>query len=219
MSGRTLRLSDADRHHLISGAAALGLTLDRNVVAQLTRFADLLDLWSPRVNLLSCSSGRELVERHLLDSLAVAAVLPDDGLVVDLGTGAGFPGVPLAVVKNDQPWVLVESRRRRVSFLREVRRTLGLLNVEIFEGRAEDPPASLANRAAGVVTRAVWSGETILDIAPRWLSSSGRLFWMRSDATPAAACSRGMRQANRARYQVGSGPMRSVEIFQMTTTE
>jgi 16S rRNA (guanine527-N7)-methyltransferase len=200
---------------LVSGAAALGVTLDRHVVTQLARFADLLDLWAPRMNLLSCGSGRELVERHLLDSLAVAPLLPESGLIVDLGTGAGFPGVPLAALRWSQPWAFIESRRRRATFLREVRRTLDLRHVEIVEQRAETPPVELDRRAAAVVTRAVWSDETLLDIAPRWLGKGGRLFWMRSDPLPATTPTSGMAFDSRVQYRIGRDRMRIVEILRV----
>jgi 16S rRNA (guanine527-N7)-methyltransferase len=213
VSRRTLRLSDADRRHLISGAAALGVVLDREVVLQLTRFAELLDLWAPKMNLLSCGSAREIVERHFLDSLAVAPMLPESGLIVDLGTGAGFPGVPLAVLRSTQPWALVESRRRRSTFLREVRRTLGLHHVEIVEGRAESPTAELAGRASAVVTRAVWSDSSLLEIAPRWLEPNGRLFWMRSRALPDGIGLSGMHRDDLVRYQIGGDRVRLVEIL------
>jgi 16S rRNA (guanine527-N7)-methyltransferase len=168
------------------------------------------------MNLLSCSSGRELVERHFLDSLAVAPLLPETGLVVDLGTGAGFPGVPLAVLRSPQPLALVESRRRRTTFLREVRRTLDLRHVEIVEGRAEAPPAILTAQAAAVVTRAVWSDDTVLDVSRRWLDANGRVFWMRSDPLPDVTLWAGMERNGRIQYRIGSDRARTVEILRKT---
>ncbi|MEO6025451.1 MAG: 16S rRNA (guanine(527)-N(7))-methyltransferase RsmG [Candidatus Binatia bacterium] len=182
-------------------------------MAKLSQYADLLDLWSPKVNLLSCGSALELVDRHLLDSLAVAAVLPESGSIVDLGSGAGFPGIPLAILRPDQSFVLVEVRRRRATFLREVRRTLGLGNVEILEQRAETPPTANAKSAEAVVTRAVWSDESLLEIAARWLSGTGRLFWMRSDPWTGEMTDGVGRE--RIQYQVGQGRLRTVEILRL----
>jgi len=210
---RTLRLTPADQQHLVTGAAALGISIPRGAVSKLSQYADILDLWSPKVNLISCGSALELVERHLLDSLAVAAVLPESGSVVDLGSGAGFPGIPLAILRPDQSFFLVEVRRRRATFLREVRRALGLGNVQILEQRAETPPLAIAKAAEAVVTRAVWSNDSLLEIAARWSSDTGGLFWMRSDPLPAVADGGVGRE--RIQYRVGQGRLRTVEIFRI----
>jgi 16S rRNA (guanine527-N7)-methyltransferase len=218
MTARTLRLSVPEQGHLITGAAALGTSLDATAVAQLARFADLLDLWSPKVNLLSCGSARELIDRHLLDSLAVGPLLPSSGSIVDLGTGAGFPGVPLAVVRADQRFVLVEVRRRRATFLREVRRTLQLTNVEVLEQRAETPPMERQGAAEAVVTRAVWSDDSLLGICSRWLSPTGRIFWMRSDPLAEAPTLAGIERDHRFQYQIGTHRLRTIEVLRPTPT-
>jgi 16S rRNA (guanine527-N7)-methyltransferase len=213
VSRRTLRLSETDRQHLIAGAAALGIVLDREAIAQFARFADFLDVWAPKMNLLSCGSGRELVERHFLDSLAAAPVIPDSGLMVDLGTGAGFPGIPLALLRPQQPWLLVECRRRRTTFLREVRRALDLRQVEILEQRAEAPPEARTGKGVGVVTRAVWADTRFCEIAARWVLPDGSLFWMRSEPWPAGAATPGFRRDGRMQYRIGEQRLRTIEVL------
>lgn len=94
-----------------------------------------------------------LWERHLLNSAAVAPLLPTGGLVVDVGSGAGFPGVVLAAVRPDLEVMLLEPMERRVAWLDEVVRALGLANVTVVRGRAEDQHGVL--RAAAVTARAV----------------------------------------------------------------
>jgi 16S rRNA (guanine527-N7)-methyltransferase len=210
---RTLRLTLAEQRHLVGGAAALGITVPREALAKFCQYADLLDLWAPKINLVSCGSALELVDRHILDSLALATLLPVAGSVVDLGSGAGFPGLPLAILRPNQPFFLVEVRRRRATFLNEVRRALGLRNVEILEQRAETPPPASVRFAEAVVTRAVWSDESLLEIAARWLSGTGRLFWMRSDPWPGVLDDRISRE--RFQYQVGNGPLRAVEVIRL----
>jgi 16S rRNA (guanine527-N7)-methyltransferase len=185
------------------------------MVANLVRFADLLDLWSSRTNLISCSSARELVDRHFLDSLAIAPLLPDTGSIVDLGTGAGFPGIPLATIRPQQRFVLVESRRRRVSFLREAKRTLDLMNLEILEQRAEVPGTARENGAAAVISRAVWSDHSFLEIAGRWLDPSGRIFWMRSVPLPDRPSTGGFARERTVRYRIGSERLRVVDILRL----
>lgn len=213
MKTTSLRLTDSEREYLTAGAAVLGIELDTDTVTNFGRFADVLDLWSPRVNLISCGSARELVERHFLDSLAVAPLLPETGRIVDLGSGAGFPGLPLAILRPQQNLVLVEVRRRRVNFLREVRRTLGLDNVEILDRRAEILPLEYEHQAEGVVSRAVWSEESILEIASGWLRPEGRLFWMRSEPLPASLGVDALIRERTVRYRIGSDRLRTVEVL------
>ena len=213
MSGSTLRLTAADRDHLAAGAAALGVELTDAMLNDLVRFADMLDLWSRKMNLVSCASSRELIERHLLDSLAVAPHLPDTGLVVDLGSGAGFPGIPLAIHRRSQSFVLVEARRKRATFLNEVRRTLDLSNVEVLEGRAETPPAAHREAAEGVVSRAVWSGDDFPVIAASWLAPAGRAYWMRSESLSDAQVTVPLKRLHSARYRIGRDRPKVVETL------
>ncbi|MGH7898752.1 MAG: 16S rRNA (guanine(527)-N(7))-methyltransferase RsmG, partial [Candidatus Binatia bacterium] len=88
-------------------------------------------------NLISAASRQEIVDRHLLDSLAVLPLLGSARALADFGSGAGFPGLPLAVVKPDTDVHLIESRRRRANFLRHTVRTLELRNAFVHEMRAE----------------------------------------------------------------------------------
>lgn len=208
-----LRLSEADRRRLSEGAAALGVGLDSTALSKLTAYADLLGVWGERVNLISCGSAYELVERHLLDSLAVEPLLPETGTLVDLGSGAGLPGVPLAIAAVSRTTILVEARRRRASFLREVRRSLPLANVEVAEARAEAPSASQRGGADAVVVRAVWSRPSDLAVAGDWLRPGGRLFWMRGDgASPLPGIER-LTWERRTSYQIGGGRPRAIEVF------
>jgi 16S rRNA (guanine(527)-N(7))-methyltransferase RsmG len=207
-------LQESEREHLVSGAATLGIELDSIALANFCRFADVLDLWSPRVNLISCRSAHELVERHFLDSLALASELPDTSPVVDLGTGAGFPGVPLAILKPGQRYVLVEARRRRAAYVREVRRTLELDNVEVFEGRAELPPAKHRHAAGVVLSRAVWADDALPSVAVDWLGIDGRLFWMRSQSLQTVPPP--FVRERVLRYQIGGHRPRCVEILKVS---
>lgn len=166
------------------------------------------------MNLVSCSSSRELVDRHLLDSLAVNAVAPDSGVVVDLGSGAGFPGLPLAIIRPKQAVVLVEARQKRASFLAEVKRTLSLANVDIVAGRAEAPPPKLAGIASVVISRAVWSDETLLRVADGWLSPEGVILRMRGESQPLLpAQGASFVVSSSTAYRIGDGPGRSVDVI------
>lgn len=214
MTATSLRLREADRDHLVAAAAVLGIELTACAVTDICRFVDVLDLWSARMNLISCRSPRELVDRHLLDSLAVAQTLPDEpALVVDLGSGAGFPGLPLAIVRPDLRFALVEVRRRRASFLNEVRRTLKLANVEVMEQRAERPPARCEHAAALVVSRAVWADHEIADVAAEWLGEGGVLVWMRSTPLSDDFSTEFYRREVPLQYRIEANRPRCIEVL------
>jgi hypothetical protein len=102
-----------------------------------------------------------------------------------------------------------------VTFLREVRRTLHLSNVDVVEGRAETPPAHYRQAAAGVLSRAVWSGEDFPAIAPAWLAPSGRVYWMRSDPLAIGERAEPLRQIQAVRYQIGSDRLKTLEILEL----
>ncbi len=109
----------------------------------------LLTEWNQRLNLSAVRDSEEIVVRHFCESLALASVLPSVGTVVDLGSGAGFPGVPLAVVRPACQVSLVESDIKKAVFLREA--SLGLANVRVLRARGEE----LAERTDWLVSRAV----------------------------------------------------------------
>lgn len=214
MTRGSLRLTEADRQHLAVTAAVLGVEVSQTAISELARFADILDLWGRKMNLVSCSSSRELVDRHLLDSLAVNALISDSGLVVDLGSGAGFPGIPLSIIRPQQSIVLVEVRQKRTSFLAEVKRTLSLSNVEIVTGRAETPPTCFVGRASVAVSRAVWPDETLVRVANGWLSKDGIILRMRSEAqVPLERPDDSFVLASSARYRIGSRVSRCIDVI------
>ena len=121
---------------LIDGARALGLELDETQVSKLTAHLDLLDEWGQRMNLTAIRERSQQITKHLLDSLTVVPWLRGQR-VADIGSGAGFPGIPLAIVLPQLHFALVESTGKKCRFLEHVRDTLGLTNVEIVQSRAE----------------------------------------------------------------------------------
>ena len=122
---------------------------------RLARFLAELDAWRRRVNLVGRLSSEELVS-HALESALGAALLPRNGAVVDIGTGGGFPGVPLAIVLPELSVTWLEPREKRAAFLRHVARALPAGNAVVRVARAEDLPDSrfdfATSRAVGIET-------------------------------------------------------------------
>ena len=135
--------TDADTQRLQEGLQRLSVTLDETAFAKVVQWARLLKQWNRTFNLLGNSDSAHLIDEHLLDSLAIVPVLerylprPEEALV-DVGTGAGFPGILLAIVQPQRPIYLVEPVGKKVAFLRQSVLTLGLKNATVLAGKIED---------------------------------------------------------------------------------
>ena len=121
---------------LVAGAAALGLTLSAAQSAQLLRLAEELRRWNKAYNLPAITDPQEILTHHLLDSLAAQPDLAGD-TVADVGTGAGFPGLPLAVVNPQRRFTLIDAVDKKLRFVAHAARELGLDNVTTWHGRVE----------------------------------------------------------------------------------
>lgn len=119
---------------LEEGLGKLGLSIE--MTTPLMRYLTLLLKWNKAYNLTALTDPSLMVGRHLLDSLAISPFI--QGIkVLDVGTGAGFPGIPLALAHKEYQFVLLDSNGKKTRFLEEVKRQLSLRNVEIIQSRAE----------------------------------------------------------------------------------
>ena len=147
---------------LIEGAARLGIDLDSEQVERFRSYYDELTVWNATVNLTAVSGCDEVQTRHFLDSLAVASALPATVLdgserLLDVGTGAGFPGLPLKLAYPRIDLALLEATAKKTAFLRHVVDKLGLEGVDVVTGRAEEEARrpEMRERFGAVVSRAV----------------------------------------------------------------
>ncbi|MCC7410479.1 MAG: 16S rRNA (guanine(527)-N(7))-methyltransferase RsmG [Gammaproteobacteria bacterium] len=158
------------------GVAVLGA--DRpGLVDALLAYLDLLERWNRRYNLTGTREPTLLVTRHVLDSLAVAPFIDADP-VLDLGSGAGLPGVVLALALPARRFVLLDSRLKKTRFLEQARIELDLDNVEVVRARAEDyaPPAPFPV----IVARAVADLAGLLAMSRHLLAAGGALLAMKA---------------------------------------
>jgi 16S rRNA (guanine527-N7)-methyltransferase len=149
-----------------------GLSHDQLAVTSI--YIDLLVKWNARVSLTAIRDPDEIVTRHFGESYFVAKILvPEDwsGSVIDFGSGAGFPGIPLAILRPKAAVTLIESNGKKAAFLGEVVGQLGLKNVEVFRGRGEN----CERKADLVLMRAVESFDRALDVAAGLVKPGGGL--------------------------------------------
>lgn len=135
--------TDADTQRLQEGLQRLSVTLEETAFVKVVQWARLLKQWNRTFNLLGNSDSVHLIDEHLLDSLAIVPVLERylpraEEALVDVGTGAGFPGILLAIVQPQRPIYLVEPVGKKVAFLRQSVLTLGLKNATVLAGKIED---------------------------------------------------------------------------------
>ena len=157
------------------GLDALGV--DRAHAAALLDYVALLDRWNRTYNLTAIRDAGEMVGKHLLDSLAMHTHVEGVQRLADLGTGAGLPGIPLAIVHPQLQVALVESNGKKARFLREAVRKLGLGNAQVIESRIEafDAPGQFD----AITARALATLPLILQLGGHLLGPRGRLLAMK----------------------------------------
>ncbi len=123
-----------------TAAAAIGVTLDTAQAAQFAQFRDLLVEWNERMNLTAITDDESILSRHFADSLTALRAIPSTpGLtLVDVGTGAGLPGIPLKIARPDLDVTLVDGTGKKVAFCETVIAELGLIGIRVIKGRAEE---------------------------------------------------------------------------------
>ncbi len=175
------------------GATELGLKLNAGQLEQFQLFYQELMDWNQRMNLTAITGYEEVQVKHFLDSLTVTLALEpptggEDYRVIDVGTGAGFPGVPLKILWPDVKLVLLDSTAKKASFLHHLKQKLGLDDVEIVVGRAEEVAHETQYREkfAVVLSRGVARLPTLLELTLPFCAVGGVLIAQRKGDTEAA---------------------------------
>ena len=190
------------------GLKQLGIELDPHRVQRLIGYCEELRKWNRKINLIARNTSvQDIVEKHFLDSLALVPVLREleygGGPLLDVGSGAGFPGLVLKIARPDVPVLLLEPRHRRAAFLRHMIRTMNLDGIEVSTARVEDQGAISGYDFDAITGRAVADVSRFLEMAGPGIGQKTTVLCMQGPA-------------GRQRWEVGSvaGPMRCVKIFE-----
>jgi 16S rRNA (guanine527-N7)-methyltransferase len=163
------------RDIIITGAEMLGIPVTDAQADAFIRYMDELVKWNRKVNLTAITVPDEIAAKHFLDSLTLIPMLPDGPFrAADIGTGPGFPGIVIKVMRPDMDICLMEPSRKKATFLRHMKRTLGLEGASVVESKAEDmevPPGGF-----GVIfSRAFAEPARLLSLAGPLLVPGGRV--------------------------------------------
>ncbi len=150
-----------------------GITLPEHQQQQLVGYVSLLDKWNKAYNLTSVRNPDEMLVRHILDSIVVEPHLQGTRFI-DVGTGPGLPGIPLAIVRPDSHFTLLDSLGKRVRFLRQVQHELKLENITPVQSRVEDFPAEPP--FDGVISRAFASLSDMVNWCHHLPGEHGRFY-------------------------------------------
>lgn len=165
---------------LQQGLSALRLELSAAAQSTLLAYVALLKKWNSTYNLTAIRDEREMITQHLLDSLSVLPALQKSALAgrrwADVGSGAGLPGIPLAIACPDLEMTLVETVEKKSAFQRQAKIELGLTNIAIHGGRVEDMPGGLFD---AVISRAFAELADFIRLAGHLPAPGGRLYAMK----------------------------------------
>lgn len=190
---------------LTEGAAELGLTLDARQLAAYSGYCARLQEENEKMNLTAVTEEREVAQRHFLDSLSLAPLLPVGASVLDVGSGAGFPGLPLAIARPDLHLTLMDSLGKRVDFLRDTCAALGL-EADCLQARAEElgHESEYREQYDAAVSRALARLNVLAELCLPFVHEGGLFLAMK-----ASDCAEEVEQAQNAIETLG-GALREV---------
>jgi 16S rRNA (guanine527-N7)-methyltransferase len=213
--------SREERAAIARYAVGLGIHLSPRQAEQLQGYLDLLDTWNRKFRLVGTRDRHGLITHHITDSLAVASLAATRSRIIDIGSGAGLPGIPIGIACRDISVTLVESRRRPASFLTEVVSRLDLANVRVREERVE---ALLVDEAAigrfDAVTARAWEGlERFLEVSAVLLEPAGIAIAMKGPRADAEVQrlgnpSRTFGTPRKMRYGIEGAKARALLVFE-----
>lgn len=172
-------MNDAAKELLVRGAMQLGVELTAAELGRFYTFSAELKKWSKKINLTAIKDDGDIAVKHLLDSLTLLKVMKGKGTLLDIGSGGGFPAIPVKIVLHDLDVVSVDAVEKKVIFQRHAARLLHLHGFEAVHARGEELAARYAGHFNWVVSRAFSDIPTFVKIALPLIKESGKIFAMK----------------------------------------
>lgn len=168
-----------------TGLDYFGVSAEELQIEQLAFHSDEMLKWNKKTNLTSITDQIEVAVKHVVDSAALASYCSDYGKILDIGTGAGFPGIPLKILLPELDVTLVETIRKKVSFLKHVIRSLKLENIQAIQARGEElsQNAEFGGKFDAVICRAFSGLDKFVNMAIPYLKEDGVIFAMKGRET------------------------------------
>lgn len=169
------------KEELTKRAMQFGVNLLEEQQNQFYRYMQLLLEWNEKMNLTAITEPQEVLTKHFIDSISVVPYIKEEDKILDIGTGAGFPGIPLKIVLPQNSFTLLDSLNKRIHFLQEVVEQLKLENIEAVHGRAEE--FCKEDRREGyhiVVSRAVAKLNVLLEYMLPFTKVGGKCICMKA---------------------------------------
>lgn len=191
-----------NKNLLLEGAKTFGIHLDGKAIEAFELYLKELLKWNQKINLTSIRSEKGVVLKHFLDSFSVHPLLPKYSSILDMGSGAGFPGIPLKIIQPTLEMTLIDSVRKKVDFQRHIIRVLGLKGMETIHGRVQDKGIlqSLGRQFDIILSRAFSDLRTLLILSFPFLKEGGSVIAMKSEWEGGEI--RNLTQTEEPRYQL-----------------
>lgn len=167
------------RHALEQGAREMGLEISEESIRAFELFADQLKKWNRKINLTAIISDDEIAVKHIIDALIFAGCVRDNERVLDIGSGAGVPAIPLKIVKPSVPVTSVDAVGKKILFQRHVARLLKFDGFEAIHGRVEELCGTHGHGFDLITSRAFSRLEQFVGLAAPLLAGTGRLIAMK----------------------------------------
>ncbi|GFO67569.1 ribosomal RNA small subunit methyltransferase G [Geomonas limicola] len=164
---------------LVSGARELGIELNKEQLQRLDLFAEELKKWNKKINLTAITDDDGIAQKHLVDSLSLLKVVRGPGKLLDIGSGGGFPGIPVQVVAPDLEVVSVDAVVKKISFQKQAVRLLKLTNFTALHVRAETLAESYPKTFHWIVSRAFSDLSSFVSMAMPLMRDDGRIVAMK----------------------------------------
>ena len=165
---------------LIEKANCIGIEISQEKAKQFYKYMKLLLEWNEKMNLTAITDPEEVILKHFVDSLTIMPYLSNANTILDVGTGAGFPGLPLKILEDNKEFTLLDSLNKRITFLQNVISELELKNVQAIHGRAEEYISQKRESYDIVTSRAVAKLNVLIEYMLPFVKVGGRCICMKS---------------------------------------